>query len=104
MLDRGIRDNGEVVEALVFLPLATHAQVQLAQSVINLLIYETSQFAGHLSSVQKHTILHSATRGARGTSLEYLQQTLECLNQMGIQEPHLELFLKSEFEGDIKKM
>jgi len=70
-------EGGDEVAALVFLPILTH-----------------EQYAGHLSPSQRQAILHSDTRGLRGTSLEYLQQTLQCLKEMGIQEPGLEQFLR----------
>jgi len=76
-----VLEGEEKVEALVFLPIETH-----------------EQYAGHLSSSQRHAILHSDTKGQRGTSLEYLQQTLQCLKEMGIDEPGLEQFLQKEHQ------
>lgn len=50
------------------------------------------QYLGHLSRAEKLDLLTQG-RGVRGTSLDYLRSTVDCLEQHGIADRHLRSFL-----------
>jgi len=69
------------VNALVFLPIVGHVQ-----------------YAANISETEKMDILCNSY-GSNGTSLQYLEKSVHCLNELGIYEKHLNAQLKTAMQS-----